>query len=422
MRQCKFIAFSAVVLLSASCTQEDELITQLESTSQETSFRISKEEAIKTANAFFEGFDQPTRRSHRRVSSVETVGQSETSVRSSGEYTDTLLYIINYEDNQGFAIVGADKRALPLYGISENGHFEITDETPEPVKATLYNSKQDVMSRIVSDTTTVKPNTPWLGWKGWDHDIQYKIGPLISQYQSRLNHGLPYSKYCKTTSGEPAATGCVMVATEQIMSYHKWPNKFEYSELDWDTMNNGENDDHIARLLWYLGSPDLFNAKYKKEGPAGAFTFKTPDVFKKMGYKDPGELISFFDNIDIVTAALQTKGPVFMNAYYYAEKPDETTSGHAWVVDGMIRYKVEPLVLPPVIWGQPEPSINYRYYNLFHCVWNFGGDCNGYYFLEFEGVPVYRDPIDNGSDESSKYIHYNSTIYCIPGFEPIKYQ
>ncbi len=38
---------------------------------------------------------------------------------------DTLMYAINFADNQGFALVAADKRTSPVLAIIDEGSFNV---------------------------------------------------------------------------------------------------------------------------------------------------------------------------------------------------------------------------------------------------------------------------------------------------------
>ena len=51
----------------------------------------------------------------------------------------------------------------------------------------------------------------------YSHTVNEQIGPLM---QTTWGQGSPYNSF--TPSNTP--TGCVAVATAQIMRYHEWPN------------------------------------------------------------------------------------------------------------------------------------------------------------------------------------------------------
>lgn len=408
-----------ITLSLVSCTNEDMPNVGTSKTHDKFTYRITPQEAVDNASQYMHGLSFETRAGSRTVASVRAIGKSGLRTRS-GITADTLLYIVNYKDSAGFAVVAADKRALPLYAIADSGNLEINNETPEPVIAMVNSAKRDAITRIGVDTFFIECNPyPWLGWNGWDEDIEYKIGPLLSPYQARLHHNLPFSRFCTTPDGKPASTGCLMASIEQILSYHEWPLSVDGFRLRWRMMNTGYDNDGIAMLLYILGQPEYLSATYKPSGPASASPSYIARTIQALGYEAPGSFMNIKTSSDVAIEALRNKGPLAMKAYKrYA---DGSSSGHSWVVDGVIRYKVKRKFDPSISVGGPTvPTVIYNYYNLFHCVWNFGGNCNGYYFQEFEGTPDFYDSTDDGTTDQHWNITYDDPISFIPGFTPIK--
>ncbi len=40
---------------------------------------------------------------------------------------DTLMYVLNFADDRGFAFVAADRRTEPIWALVENGNFDISN-------------------------------------------------------------------------------------------------------------------------------------------------------------------------------------------------------------------------------------------------------------------------------------------------------
>lgn len=63
----------------------------------------------------------------RKVKNVEIVGPDIKSRSAIDNGVNSSLYIINYEDERGFAVVSSDKRLQPIYAVSDSGSLNIRD-------------------------------------------------------------------------------------------------------------------------------------------------------------------------------------------------------------------------------------------------------------------------------------------------------
>ena len=65
-------------------------------------------------------FDAPDGRGRHRVATGSDAVQTFNSHMSrSGETADTLLYIVNYDDTQGFAVISAPQNVEPVIAVVE---------------------------------------------------------------------------------------------------------------------------------------------------------------------------------------------------------------------------------------------------------------------------------------------------------------
>lgn len=126
------IALFATILAAIlwSCTDE---MTQLSSPSEQkaSSHKVSLSDALRRAETILT--HMPTKGATRSLSSrhIESVQYYAPGYKTRGDLADTLFYVINYADNEGFSVLGADDRILPVYAMSEEGHIELAD--------TVYN-------------------------------------------------------------------------------------------------------------------------------------------------------------------------------------------------------------------------------------------------------------------------------------------
>lgn len=104
-------------------------------------YRISEEEALANLDAFFaanSGGNTRTSAPAPRVKNMIGIRYHDKTTRGEGEDTTTLLYVANFENQQGFALLAADKRIeTPVIGVSEQG--EISEDAIARYEATYGN-------------------------------------------------------------------------------------------------------------------------------------------------------------------------------------------------------------------------------------------------------------------------------------------
>lgn len=112
-----------------ACSAEDDLTVSQKSESPKPAnkFRISLEDASNRAESIINLIEKER---HTRSNGKRTIRSVDYYINPStrgGESIDTLLYLINYGDEQGFALVSADERLDPVYAISDEGHLNFSD-------------------------------------------------------------------------------------------------------------------------------------------------------------------------------------------------------------------------------------------------------------------------------------------------------
>ncbi|MCM1005964.1 MAG: Spi family protease inhibitor [Prevotella sp.] len=110
-------------------------------------YRVSLDDALSVADKIMGDIEiSPTRKS-RTIRNVKYV--TEPNTRSGA--TDTLLYVVNYDDDMGFAVLGADVRSQPVYAIASEGEFNLSDSTTNPGLEMLYAYYQNDAARSIRD-------------------------------------------------------------------------------------------------------------------------------------------------------------------------------------------------------------------------------------------------------------------------------
>ena len=417
----KLISYAVVALVLTACNSEEPITptNQVNDAMGANPYRVSLTDALKNADALLGelGEDEVTRSVERKVESVEYYSRPGT--RSLGG--DTLLYLVNYADDAGFALLSADSRLRPIYAISDEGSMSFSDTTYNKGLALFARGVEAEIRGIVvpppipldSIDTGLDPDFPI-----YVREIYSKVSPLLSVKQRNWHQYTPYNNYCKTTDNFPAYAGCAAIAVGQVMSYYSYPTIYGGEYFPWDEMNDGNNYDKLAKFIRILGNPSCLNISYMpvfNEYKLGseALIDNIRRTFINMGYNDPGNLRNFSGQEirNILYCSLTNQddgGPVIVTGF----NNNPRVLGHAWVIDGYVQYKVSGVVETPIL----EDT-------LFHCVWGWAyyngyaiydeGLCNGYFYWSdgFSGSPVEQESGDglniglgNSYDYEVKYL------------------
>lgn len=435
MKLHRLIKLSLGVLLFASCSSEESLVQNQNNSSDNTSvdYKVSEEMAVRLARKAVADCGAPVTRQY--ASAHVSAIRSQIKTRSVN-LPDTLLYVVNFENDGGFAVVGADMRAMPVYAVSDSGQLGLSEDSPEALKLIMEGIELDAAEKIANDES---PNferglggaavDPWAGWQEFFIGSE-TAGPHISHFQSRTSYTGDYSKYIVNSNGNMTQSGCVAVAAEILMSFYKCPqtiyyqspgsNFFKRYTFDWDYIDETENIDAIARFLSIIGAKDYLALLYG-ENPtdvAHGSTYKISDVLEKFGYTSGGHFLSFLINESVAQEVLKTD-PIVMNAYEYVD--NKIKSGHAWIIDGWKIYKWYTLVRDP---ENPHYDVRDDYNGyMYHCVWGgTNGSSNGYYYIKnvngangFFYEPDELGPDDNTDTSWSVNNYHNYDIQFLNG-------
>ena len=412
----KIIYLVVVALMLTACSSEEPITppNQVNDAVGANPYRVNLTDALKNADALLGelGEGEATRSAERKVESVEYYSRPAT--RSLGG--DTLLYLVNYADDAGFALLSADSRLRPIYAISDEGSMSFSDTTYNKGLATFARGVEAEVSSLPNNSIPVDSlifNPP----TGSEQDIladsikgvKDRVRPMLSMYQRNWNQDAPFNRYCFTVEGEEAKVGCTAVAAAQIMAYYNWPEQYGGYTFDWDEINSG-NIDMLARFMRLLGNSENLNILYGTNSSSAYHTYYYR-TFDNMGYSYHSKFQNF--NESDVCAFMKgthsggySAGPILVRGAY------PNNDGHAWVIDGFIQYKYTKV-------GDVLPSITLDDI-LYHCVWGWGDKNNGYYYWakqqRFDEL-IETDKDDNPLNEAWCFEYYYNLIY-MAGFVP----
>lgn len=383
-----FLVALILSLAATSCNSDEPVSNNENILKRNSEYKVSVTEALSRANSMFSLLDNGTGQtrlhSTRIPSSIETVRSgSKTRGTNDGLLPDTLVYIINYLDDTGFAIVSADKRTVPVYAISEEGQFDINDTIYNKGLAAFFDSMEADIAHSIQKSVPIGP-TPLDTTKNDDIDLRKteQFGPYLSESVSRWHQQYPFNRICCEINGFDCVVGCTAIALGQILAYHRFPFVYNNHIYYWNLITTDHYCDDVAYLLYDLGRPENLNMSYG----SGLSTAQSENIDRTLfniGYEHCGEGIPFTK--ESIKKYLKT-GPVYFSARRYGN--DGVSHGHAFVCDGYFEYLLEAKPVNQDI--------------MYHCVWGWRGNSNGYYYwtdgFDLDNPAKLDDGVYVGSD------------------------
>lgn len=322
------------------------------------------------------------------------------STRATGDDVEVRFHVINFEDNQGFALVSADSRTTPVYAYSETGSLDIEDATENTGfgdfmdAATEYYiaeaewSGSDNQLRPTDSTLPITPvptnpilNLPIVDldgeryyWDSWEVVSQNSAGRIVPVI---WRQGWPYNFYCDSLEtgndyfGNRCAVGCAPLAVGQILSVYRYPSSLNGKLFNWNKimLSSSYNEAYTdgstcsegamatAYMLKAIG--DDMNAIYDEE------TIVTENnlysTLRNLKYNFAANEYSYTNMIN----SLNSNYPVILcglDSYGFI-------SGHVWVVDShrkVDEYETYYHSYEPYDVAFRNEVIGDRY---FHCIW-----------------------------------------------------
>ncbi len=371
----KFIHFLSVITLiamSAGCSS-DEPATNIKDENVVTDANfISMGDALINARKAFKVM-LGKEKSHTRADVDAEMFLPTSGTRSKGE-SMYGYYVINYGDGDGFALVSADKRRVPVLALSDEGSMHLSDTTAIPGLSWYLNdhlAALDGFGTITIPTfpidTTLHQFDPYLNPVRTDY-----CEPLITGFRSRFQQQWPYNKYCFTKEGKQALVGCGPLALGTIVSYYKYPSVIEGYPMNWNEMYQQQYHDSWSRLFEIMGRSQYLDAAYREKGTEVSSSARFVKALDKLGYSETSFIqFSTYD----MQKQLEKKRPVYMRG-------DSSEGGHAWVADGgyQIFYRLATIDDPK--------HIQRDYY--YHILWGWGSSANGYFL--YSSSPLGGNP------------------------------
>ena len=127
--------------------------------------------------------------------------------------SNTLIYIFNLSDNQGFIIVSGDDRCKSILGYSFEGSYQEPEKgsVGEMVMRNLFSYVRNVVNGKSRTAQRFLPRRACL---------PDRVEPLLPNIWDQKD---PFNRLCPLKDSVRCVTGCVATAQAQVMHYHRWP-------------------------------------------------------------------------------------------------------------------------------------------------------------------------------------------------------
>lgn len=342
-----FIAILLSLLCACSKTVESGLIQNENNIA--TPGVVSVEDAIKNLNAFL-AETQMTKTAggeERVITSVEPHYSS----RSNSNSPDA--YLVNFDGENGFAILGANSDVAPIIAVIEEGNTD-WESIMSADLGSIKNKQQDGMNSF-EDTILTTGIPPECLLKMCVVGALYGVGEE-EEYESTKSYTINISPllgsnfdfgqnitYCHKDNDTFVINGCASTAISMIMAYNNYPNlSVDFSALNYSNCNTENGAGYMysfsngTNYAWvYVQTSDYFTnsssipSNLTEEQKLNLITLIDSGVINSHGTPAVSDNVSFFRTRYMLTSA------VFYELDNIIKRWDGTGTMPAAVVNGL---------------------------------------------------------------------------------------
>lgn len=327
--------------------------------------------------------------------------------KSTDSDVDTALYIVDFENNGGWAIIAGDAR-LPetILAYSDEGSLEnyAEDEGFSVFMNYLTNyydscivnfeMEKDSLVDIICEKSGLTPDSltclskkqappafnkddivdEWSTSTAWYNT--FAVEPLVPVSWKQRDE---YNEVLQQIKGKDYRLGCTSLATAQLMTYWKYPQNFyangvyiDWSEItkypnitDYNYVSNGDALKKQIQTLCYVLS-GFCNTKYMRNNSM-SLPKNSLEVLSNLGYRVPDGFIQYSKSriensmrkktpIIAYGANKKTKGWSIVLSIATSGIVNKTIPQYVWLIDGFIRQQ-------KTITNYVKYIDRYKYYN-----------------------------------------------------------
>lgn len=442
----KLITVLILAIAIISCSQQDEPIYVADSTAtdiENLSPMRTPQDAADIANALMSQ-QRISGRNARIITASEAIAVT-SQVHSRSE-VDTIMYAVNFGDNEGFVLVSAPTDVEPILAVTEHGDFNSeTSLKNEPFQAALSMAKNYVIS--TSSIGDLDPSIPptfdstrWiLKPQGYSKTEKYDMKKFNLTVE--WGQGWPENIYAPNK-----VAGCVPVAVTQILSFYEKPKllKYNFPEKDCESENADWPSLKKHKRIYLTYEPHDLDIDYHCTSCEADLQthIRLGRLVREIGYQchatyhhTPPKKTSAPTSIAIALLKgiltesefyfiVEQNARALIDSFYktdckgiaYVEGWTNDNEGHVWVADGAW---VTGTIIKRYVYD-PDGIIEYRLESVtdkvtryLHFNWGYNGNSNGY-FLENIYDLSKGSELDNPTYSQSDFNFYkNLSFYWI---------
>lgn len=157
MKQIYYVLLALSFITSCANDLDISLSGNRETTAVKTDRRTAAE-AVRIANSIVAGENNSVTRSSRIASLLAATPIVVSTTRSSA---DTVMYAVDYGNNQGFALIATDKSLVPVLAVIDKGRYEdIPEDRTENYRIALNAAKNYAASKVNPVLPEPNPTIP----------------------------------------------------------------------------------------------------------------------------------------------------------------------------------------------------------------------------------------------------------------------
>ena len=385
-----FICMFAIVSIICACTETEMWNEKMDSVN--TSNDITIEAVKKSAMDFINDIQPITRGESFDIASVYAWRSDEifpiTRGNDEGELPDTMLYIVNFTNNNGYLLLSAKEPNHEVIAYVEEGNMTPTTTIDNPGMQLFLKRTREYINRLGLNPLEPIDTIPLMPGE---------LRLLIPLMKTSWHQFSPFNDQCPVINGIPCKAGCGPIATAQIVAYHKSPASYNNYVFPWDSISvNFRPTTELGKtgaayLVHQIGL--LEYADYHPEG-TGVTTYGITNAFNVLGYSYSTDDYSY----NLCKQSIDANRPILITG------TDEVNNGcHAWVIDDYYD-RIEAFVEHLADGGT---FIRYEITGRFvHCNWGWNDNSNGYFLSGVFDTQQKVYEADNHYGELQQGSHY----------------
>lgn len=443
MKKCNLFGIFILFFALSGCVKNEGPPTPDNDPPKQSLLMRSLEDAKAEVEFLVEQIDGKTRADGavRKIADCYCLSNNFTT-RSKAETVDDELitYVLNFENNEGYAIVAGDKRiACPVLALTDSGSINPEKGIDNPglisflAMAEYYCTKE--VEKYEAEMNAKVETRIDVGYTDWVWDGEWQVKELLGKRTYlNWNQRSPFNNNISLINGQRPPLGCTATATMLLMAWYQYPQVYNGHRYNWTEMLKHRNErtnqnkvnpaaySDLALLSEIITRPENLDMKFALDG-SGAWLYNVPRTLQRLGYFHGGTHGAW--SISTVLNELKEYPyyPVLVSAYAYktvtrsevednqkilginihAPEGTKYTEGHTFMLESaMIRERKIRYVHP----GVSGP--NTKTETLVYVNYGWSGTDNGYYnagVFDTVSGPVVRSQTGNAG-----YYQYNITM------------